>query len=102
ENKTDDYGFLTILIPQNCFNYDHTNQEFIIEIIFNGTYLLDNKTLILNLNLSDIYSVAMYSFQLKFFSFLSVLFIVLIILSYVIINKKGKPEKFLTELTIRY
>ena len=102
ENKTNEFGFLTIIIPQNSFNSNPASQEFIISIIFNGTFFLDNKTLTLSLKIKNIYTETMNSFQMKFFSFVSVLFVVLILLSYVIINKKSKNGKLLTELIIRY
>ncbi|MFX1420204.1 MAG: hypothetical protein ACFE9N_14915, partial [Promethearchaeota archaeon] len=98
ENKTDEFGFITILISQNSFVSNLACQEFTICIIFNGTSFLDNKTLILSLSLKDDFLETIYSFQMKFFSFISVLLIVLILLSYVIINKKGKNEKLLAEL----
>jgi len=102
ENKTNEFGFLTIIIPQNSFNSNPASQEFIISIIFNGTFFLDNKTLTLSLKIKNIYTETMNSFQMKFLSFVSVLFVVLILLSYVIINKKSKNGKLLTELIIRY
>jgi hypothetical protein len=42
------------------------------------------------------------SIQMRIFSLISVLIIVIVLLSYVIIHKKNETEKLLTEITIRY
>ncbi len=101
--KTDQYGFLEASISQNSFNFPNNSHDFIIQICFNETTYLDNKVLTLNLNLAqDYYSQLLASFYTKVFSFISVLIIILVFLSYVIINKRSKNEKLLTELIIRY
>ncbi|MFX0003049.1 MAG: hypothetical protein ACFFAA_06655 [Promethearchaeota archaeon] len=103
EYITDKFGFLEVSISQDSFNYTQKNQIYMIKIFLNETDFLYNKTLILNLNLNqNNYLKILNSFQIKIFSFTSVLIIMLIILSYVFINKKGKNEKILTELIIRY
>ncbi len=101
--ETDNSGVLEFSIPQNSFNYDGNNQVFTIQISLNETQYLSNKTLSLNLYLNQInYSEILNSIQIKIFSFTSVLIIILIFLSYIILNKKSKNEKLLTELVIRY
>ncbi|MFX0038415.1 MAG: hypothetical protein ACFFCY_04395 [Promethearchaeota archaeon] len=103
EYITDKFGFLEVLISQDSFNFTQKNQDYIIKIFLDETDFLYNKTLTLNLKLNqDNYLKILNSFQIKIFSFTSVLIIILIILSYVLINKKGKSEKLLTELIIRY
>lgn len=103
EFETNKIGILEILISQDSFNANQTNQDYTVNIFFNGTYSLDNKTLILTLKLNHgIISETQNSFQMTIFSFTSVLIAVLILLSYVIINKKSKSEKLLSELVIRY
>ncbi len=103
EYKTDEYGFLTVLISQDSFKYNQTDQDFNLSIFFNGTAFLDNRTIILSFNLNnEIYSKVQNTLQIRLLSFTTILIISLILISYVIINKKSKSEKLLTELIIRY
>ena len=103
EFETNKLGILDASISQDSFNTNQASQDFTVNIFFNGTYSLDNKTLTLNLNLNqDIIAETQNSFQITIFSFTSVLIVILILLSYVIINKKSKSEKLLSELVIRY
>lgn len=103
EYETDNSGVLEISIPQNSFNYDQNAQVFTIQISLNETQYLDNKTLSLYLYLNQSnYAEILKTIQIKIFSFTSVLIIMLIFLSYIILNKKSKNEKLLTELIIRH
>jgi hypothetical protein len=103
EFETNNLGLLEVSISQDSFNDNQTSQNFTINIFFNGTYSLNNKTLILSLNLNqDIISETQNSFQMTIFSFTSVLIVILIFLSYIIINKRSKSEKLLSELVIKY
>jgi hypothetical protein len=103
EYRTDNSGILEISIPQTSFNFDQIIQVFTIKISLNETQYLDNKTISLNLYLNQInYAEILNSIHIKIFSFTSVLVIILIFLSYIILNKKSKNEKLLTELIIRY
>ncbi|MFX1377764.1 MAG: hypothetical protein ACFFA4_01605 [Promethearchaeota archaeon] len=103
EYWTDKSGVLEISISQNSFNYNQEIKDFIIKIFLNESNYFNNETLILNLDVhQNIYSKILNSFQMKIFSFTSILIAILIFLSYIIINKKSKNEKALTELIIRY
>ena len=103
EYKTDKFGVLTIKIPQESFNFNLMSQEFNINIIFNGTNFLNNKTLTLPLKINrETYSDKKNSLQMSILSFMSILIIILIVLSYVISDKKNKSKKLLTDLIIRY
>ncbi len=103
EYKTDNFGNLEINLCQEVFNFDKKSEELIIKIIFNGTYYLSNNTLVLNLKLNQATTSEMKnSFQIKFFSFISILIIVLIVLSFVINSNKHKNKKLLAELVMRY
>jgi hypothetical protein len=103
EYRTDNSGILEISIPQSSFNFDQIFQVFTIQISLNETQYLDNKTISLNLYLNqNNYAEILNSIHIKIFSFTSVLIIILIFLSYIILNKKSKNEKLLTELIIRY
>jgi len=103
EYETDKFGNLTINISQEFFNFDQKSQKLIVNIYFNGTYFLDNKTLSLDLKLNqDVYSEIYNSFQVNFFSFISILVIILILFSYILTNKRSKSKKLLTDLIIRY
>ncbi len=103
EYKTDKFGVLTIKIPQKSFNFNLEGQEFNINIIFNGTNFLNNKTLSLSLKINrETYSDKKNSLQMSILSFMSILIIILIVLSFIISNKKNKSKKLLTDLIIRY
>jgi len=103
EYKTNKFGVLEFSVSQDCFNYNQKSHDFIIIIFLNESLYLDNKTFILNLDLyQENYSNSLSALQIRIFSFISVLIIILILLSYLIINKKSKSEKLLTELIIRY
>jgi hypothetical protein len=103
EYKTDRFGILAINLSQEFFNFNQQNQEFIINISFNGTFLLEKKTFSLNLKLNQKINSEIYdSFQINFLSFFSILIVVLVLFSYLITNKRNKSEKLLTEITIRY
>jgi len=103
EYKTDNLGNLEINLDQEVFNFDQKSEELIIKIIFNGTYYLSNNTLVLSLKLNQATTSEMKnSFQIKFFSFISILIIVLIVLSFIINNNKYKNKKLLAELVMRY
>ncbi|MDX1798359.1 MAG: hypothetical protein R3255_06895, partial [Candidatus Lokiarchaeia archaeon] len=85
------------------FSFDQISQGFNIRVSLNGTQYLDNKTLSLVLYLDqNKYAELLNSIKIKIFSFTSVLIIILIFLSYIILHKKSKNEKALTELIIRY
>lgn len=103
EYETDNSGVLVISIPQSSFSFDQISQSFKIRVSLNETQYVDNKTISLDLSLDqNKYQEILNSIQIKIFSFTSVLIIILIFLSYIILNKKGKNEKILTELIVRY
>ncbi|MFX0000686.1 MAG: hypothetical protein ACFE9Q_05800 [Candidatus Hodarchaeota archaeon] len=101
--KTDSFGFLNVSIPQVLFNSHQIHQDFIIDIDFNGNYLLDNKSLSFSFKLEqDVDSVVNNFFQINIFSLISILTILLILFSYVISNRRRKNGKLLTELIVRF
>ena len=103
EYNTDKFGVLIIKIPQESFNFNLEVQEYNINIIFNGTNFLNNKTLTLGLKINrETYSDKKNSLQMSILSFMSILIIILIVLSYIISDKKNKSKKLLTDLIIRY
>ncbi|MFX1389626.1 MAG: hypothetical protein ACFE9Z_06125 [Promethearchaeota archaeon] len=103
EYSTDEFGVLYINIPQESFFSTQNSHELILSIIFNGSDLLENTVLNLTFNIiQDPFSKLFNSFQMKFLSFSSILIIIFIIFSYLILNKKNKSEKLLSELVIRY
>ena len=103
EYITDKFGALTIIIPQELFNFDKKSQEFNINIIFNGTYFLENKTLSLSLKINqEIDSNTKNTLQMTILSFMSILIGILIVVSYIVWGKKKRNDKLLTDLIIRY
>jgi hypothetical protein len=103
EYITDQSGFLHILITQEEFTDNQLNHNFNVSVIFNGNYFLNSKTITKNFKLTqEIKSEITNSFHVKFLSFVSILVVVLIVFSYLIINKRSKTGKLLTELIVRY
>lgn len=103
EYKTDNFGNLEIKLAQEFFNFNQKSEELIINIIFSGTYSLCNKTLVLYLKVNQTTTLKTKdSFQMNFLSFISILIIVLIVLSFIIHGNDNKNKKLLTELVVRY
>lgn len=103
EYETDKFGILTIIISQELFNYNQESQDFNIDIIFDGTYFLENRTLSFLLRIEqEINSNNTNTLQMSILSFASILVIMLIIISYIISEKKNRSNKSLTDLIIKY
>ncbi|MFX1327107.1 MAG: hypothetical protein ACFE91_03055 [Promethearchaeota archaeon] len=103
EYKTDNFGNLSVIIPQKYFNFNPKIEELTIKIILNETSYIGNKTLLFSLILNqDAIINIKKSFQVNFFFFISILIIVLIFLSVAINNNRNKNEKLLSDLVIKY
>jgi len=103
EYKTDRFGILEINVAHDNFKFDQESVELIINVNFNGTYSLENKTLVLYLILNQATTPKMeYSFQMNLLSFISILILVLIVLSFILNNNKNKNKKLISELIVRY
>ncbi|MFW9864901.1 MAG: hypothetical protein ACFFEN_02295 [Candidatus Thorarchaeota archaeon] len=98
--KTDTSGILSINLPQNSFNFNKDVEELKLDLIFNGTDLLENLTFSLNLVLCNpVSSNKINSNLLVFFSIM--ILISLISLTFFYKFKKNKT-KLLADITIRY
>jgi hypothetical protein len=103
EYKTDNQGILYLIISQELFFFSQYSHELTLSIYFNGTNSLENKTINLSFNIDqEPFSDLQYSFQMKFISFSSILIIIIILISFVIIKKRSKSEKLVSELVIKY
>ncbi|MFX1315138.1 MAG: hypothetical protein ACFE9T_04690 [Promethearchaeota archaeon] len=103
EYKTDKSGILSINITQESFNPREKLEDLIINIIFNGNYFLENKTITLNLKIQSNTDLKrnIYS-QISLFSLFLILFIISIAIFLTFRNIKRNKESILTEITFRY
>jgi hypothetical protein len=98
--KTDSSGVLSIMISQDSFNVDGDNMNLRLDLIFNGTDSLKNKTFSLHLIISntEINNGVHINFLLIF-----AISIPLSLISISLLYKfKKNKNKLLTEITIRY
>ncbi|MFX1365169.1 MAG: hypothetical protein ACFFCE_18090 [Promethearchaeota archaeon] len=103
EYNTNKFGILTIIIAQELFNYNQECRDFNINLIFNGTDSLENKTLSLNLKIKQEFNSDNKNLlQMRIISFVSVLAVILVLISYFLSEKKKRIDKLLTDLIIKY
>ena len=103
EYKTDNSGVLHIIIVQELFNSNQRSEELIIDLTFNGTDFLENKTLSLKLKTNQyLNSEITSSINLKLLSLTSILTLLLILILFIVKINKNKSEKILSEIAIRY
>jgi len=103
EYRTDNLGALYINLRNNLFNFDQEDGVFLINLEFNGTKFLENKTLNLKLNFTKtIDSITHNSLTLNFLPISIVLIVISIGLSVFFINNKRKGVTPVTELIFRY
>ena len=103
EYRTNNLGALYINVVNKLFNFDQEDGVFIINLEFNGTKLLQRKTLNLELNFTGSTNlVARNSLALNILPISIVLIIISIVLSFFFINNKRKGVTPVTELIFRY
>ena len=103
EYRTDNLGTLYINLAHNIFNFDQKKGVFLINLKFNGSKLLKNKTLNLKLNITETnYSNTRNSLTFNILPISIVLIIISIILSFFFINNKRKGVTPAKELIFRY
>ena len=87
-------------MSQKSFIFNQNCKDLVINFVFEGTYLLENKTLTLRIKLNSINKNT--SFQYTVIVFV-LIFISLMIFSMFILNySKKRKKKILAELTIKY
>jgi len=103
EFKTNQSGFVDIEISTNNFRFKENEKKFYIDIIFNGTKYLENKTITLNFKIQNFLSQGVFNL---FFTTNIFLFSILIILFTSICMKvnirKRTKFKLLRDLTFRF
>jgi len=100
---TNNLGILQINIPHNVFDIDQRNKNLLINLKFNGTKFLENKTISLRLNVAG--SVDSDNDKFQKMSILPIslgLMIIALIFSFIILNNRRKSETPFTDITIRY
>ncbi|MFX1522650.1 MAG: hypothetical protein ACFFCC_03995 [Promethearchaeota archaeon] len=98
--KTDDQGLLIIDIPQSILNFNSQNKDYILKLIYNGTFFLENSTFFLNLRI-NIYEFER-GFQFQFVLIIAISAVILLISLVVLIKFKSLKKKLLPNITIRY
>jgi len=98
--NTDQFGLLSVTVPHELMASNKEINELKLNIIFNGTLYLENKTLSLNLNINinEVESVN----QLNIIMFISISAIILITSLVILFKFKRVKKKVLPEIIIRY
>jgi len=103
EFKTNQSGFVDIEISPNNFKFKENEKKFYVDIIFNGTKYLENKTITLNFKIQNFLSQGVSSL---FFTTNILLFSILIILFTSICMKvnirKRTKFKLIRDLTFKF
>ena len=103
EFKTNQSGFLYIQISPNNFRFKENEKKFYIDIVFNGTKYIENKTTTLNFKIQNVLSQGVFNL---FFTTNSFLFTILIILFASICMKvnirKRTKFKLIRDLTFKF
>jgi hypothetical protein len=98
--NTDINGVLSIEIPHDLLRINKENVELTLNLIYNGSYYLENKTFsqILDINLYELES----GFQLTLVSFVAISAITVLISLAVLFRFKKPKKMILPDITIRY
>jgi hypothetical protein len=103
EFKTNQSGFVDIQISPNNFRFKENEKKFYIDIVFNGSKYLENKTITLNFKIQNFLSQGVFNF---FFTSNIFLFSILIILFTSICMKvnirKRTKFKLIRDLTFKF
>jgi hypothetical protein len=103
EFKTNQSGFVDFQISPNNFRFKENEKKFYIDIVFNGTKYIENKTITLNFKIQNFLSQGVFNF---FFTSNIFLFSILIILFTSICMKvnirKRTKFKLIRDLTFKF
>jgi len=103
EFKTNQSGYVDIKISPNNFRFKENEKKFYIDIVFNGTKYLENKTITLNFKIQNFLSQGIFNL---FFTANIFLFSILIILFTSICMKvnirKRTKFKLIRDLTFKF
>jgi len=99
---TDQFGFLNLSISQKAFIFNEDCELVVIDFFFNGTLLLENKSLTLTIKLSS--SMKQNSpFQHDFLLIFIYISIILVMFSAILFNYiKKRKEKLLADIKVKY
>lgn len=98
--NTDKNGILSVTIPHDLLSVNKENKELKLDLIFNGTLYLENKTLSLTLNINI--NAPENGFQLNLVPFITVPAIIVLISLIILVRFKNPRKKILPDITIRY
>ncbi|MFX0080124.1 MAG: hypothetical protein ACFE94_00055 [Candidatus Hodarchaeota archaeon] len=98
--KTDNYGVLLVIIPYELLNFTSKIENLKLTLVYNGTVYMENKTISLNINISNSKRNNILNSNVILFTILSISSL-LILFPLLYRFKKGR-KKLLTEITIRY
>ncbi len=97
---TDLLGILSVAVPYEFIHSNKNIKTLKLNLIFNGSLYLENRTLSLNLNINiqEVENVI----QLNFVLFISILVIISLISLTTLFKFKNGEKKLLPDITIRY
>lgn len=103
EFKTNQSGFVDIEISPNSFKFKENEKKFYIDIIFNGTKYLENKTITLNFKIQNFLSQEVSNLFLTANIFLFSILIILFTSICMKVNiKKRTKFKLIRDLTFKF
>lgn len=98
--NTDKDGILSLTISHDLLSVNKEIKELKLDLIFNGTLYLENKTISLNLNIN--FNAPENGFQLNLVPFITVPAIIALISLIILVKFKKTRKKILPDITIRY
>lgn len=103
EFKTNQSGFVDIEISLNNFRFKENEKMFYIDIVFNGTKYLENKTITLNFKVKNFLSQGVFNlfFTSNIFLF-SVLIILFTSICMKVNSRKRTKFKLIRDLTFKF
>jgi len=103
EFKTNQSGFVDIEISPNNFRFKENEKKFYVDIIFNGTKYLGNKTITLNFKIQNFLSQGIFNlfFTANIFLF-SILIIIFTFICMKVNIRKRTKFKLIRDLTFKF
>ncbi|MFX0011191.1 MAG: hypothetical protein ACFE9R_12815, partial [Candidatus Hermodarchaeota archaeon] len=101
--KTNQSGLLSIVVSPNNVIFQDAKKEIYIDIIFHGTSQLENKTLLLHLNIENfLYKGITNQFLLTNLSLFSIFLMLLSLISLKLYNHQRNKFKLIRDLTFKF
>jgi len=103
EFKTNQSGFVDVEISPNNFRFKENEKKFYIDIVFNGTKYLENKTITLNFKVKNFLSQGVFNLYFTTNIFLFSVLIILFTSIFMKVNiRKRTKFRLIRDLTFKF